>query len=264
MPVDPSIVAAGITAASTLTSQGANAYAVGKSNRKTREYGKEMYERQKADNQYYWNLQNEYNSPKKQMERLKEAKLNPALIYGNGSVQTGQAQSVSNSTPASYRDEPVKLELGGLADAFMIMQKTQMMQAEKALIEARKANVDSGTVGKDSQNRVDLATEDTRKEKRIKDLEFTQRAIQVMLDKNEREQKVNPVSISEQVARIAYMAAQTKNMAVQQDEIRQRIENLKTQNKISDEQLRLLLEGKPLPGQGSLSGLFYQILGDFK
>lgn len=33
-----------------------------------------------------WNLENEYNSPKQQMERLKEAGLNPNLVYGSGSV----------------------------------------------------------------------------------------------------------------------------------------------------------------------------------
>lgn len=33
-----------------------------------------------------WNLMNDYNSPVKQMERLKAAGLNPLLVYGSGSV----------------------------------------------------------------------------------------------------------------------------------------------------------------------------------
>lgn len=33
-----------------------------------------------------WNMQNEYNAPKQQMARLKEAGLNPNLVYGNGSA----------------------------------------------------------------------------------------------------------------------------------------------------------------------------------
>lgn len=261
---DPAITAALISAGVGAATTGGNAAFTAKSNRKTRMFNERMYERQRDDNRNNWNAQNEYNSPKAQMARLKEAGLNPHLIYGNGSAQTGQAQSIQNSTPASYRDEPVKLETGGIADAMMLMMKIQVMNAEKDLIVARKANTDSSTVGKDSQNRVDLATEKTREEKRIADLAYTQRSIQVLLDRNEREQKSNPVSISEQWARIAYMAAQAKNMNVQQSEIEQRIENLKTAKKISDEQLRLLLEGKPLPGQGSISGLLYQILGDIK
>ena len=40
-----------------------------------------------------WNRENEYNKPINQMARLKEAGLNPNLVYGNG------AQSVSASSP---------------------------------------------------------------------------------------------------------------------------------------------------------------------
>ena len=40
------------------------------------------YNRQKE----FWNMQNEYNTPTKQVERLKAAGLNPALMYGQGNV----------------------------------------------------------------------------------------------------------------------------------------------------------------------------------
>lgn len=40
-----------------------------------------------------WKMQNEYNSPAKQMERYREAGLNPNLIYGNGSSSAGNATS---------------------------------------------------------------------------------------------------------------------------------------------------------------------------
>lgn len=39
-----------------------------------------------------WNMMNDYNSPIKQMERLKAAGLNPLLVYGSGSV-TGNVTS---------------------------------------------------------------------------------------------------------------------------------------------------------------------------
>lgn len=40
-----------------------------------------------------WNLNNQYNSPVAQMGRLKEAGLNPNLIYGSGSASTGLSSS---------------------------------------------------------------------------------------------------------------------------------------------------------------------------
>lgn len=44
-------------------------------------------------NMQMWNLQNQYNSPAAQMQRYREAGLNPNLIYGNGSSSAGNATS---------------------------------------------------------------------------------------------------------------------------------------------------------------------------
>jgi len=83
MPIDPitgSIVAAGITAAG----QGVNAFAQGKMNKKTRQWNEKMYGRQREDALADWARTNQYNSPLAQMQRFKEAGLNPHLIYGGG------------------------------------------------------------------------------------------------------------------------------------------------------------------------------------
>ena len=59
----------------------------------------------------FWNMQNEYNTPAQQMARLKKAGLNPALIYGSGSAQTGVAGSIAPSKPAPYNiKNPVPLQ----------------------------------------------------------------------------------------------------------------------------------------------------------
>lgn len=52
----------------------------------------------------FWNLQNEYNSPTAQRERLAEAGLNPNLIYGGSpSSATGNADSIAPVKPAPYQ-----------------------------------------------------------------------------------------------------------------------------------------------------------------
>lgn len=54
-----------------------------------------------------WKMQNEYNSPKAQMQRLQEAGLNPNLIYGDSvSGATGKADGVANVSPAQV-DNPM-------------------------------------------------------------------------------------------------------------------------------------------------------------
>lgn len=54
-----------------------------------------------------WNMQNAYNDPKAQMTRLKEAGLNPHLVYGNGSVaNTAAAPEVARQEAAQYPQLP--------------------------------------------------------------------------------------------------------------------------------------------------------------
>ena len=43
-------------------------------------------EKQRLWSEDMWNRQNAYNTPLQQMKRLKEAGLNPALMYGQGNV----------------------------------------------------------------------------------------------------------------------------------------------------------------------------------
>lgn len=50
----------------------------------------------------FWRMQNEYNTPAKQMERYRAAGLNPNLIYGSGSASAGNASgSPTPQMPAS-------------------------------------------------------------------------------------------------------------------------------------------------------------------
>lgn len=59
----------------------------------------------------FWQMQNEYNLPKNQMKRLQDAGLNPNLIYGSGSANTGIAGAVAPSKPAPYNvKNPVPLQ----------------------------------------------------------------------------------------------------------------------------------------------------------
>lgn len=53
-----------------------------------------MYDKQRQDALADWNRQNEYNSPKNQMSRFKEAGLSPHLIYG----QTNTAPPVRSTS----------------------------------------------------------------------------------------------------------------------------------------------------------------------
>lgn len=58
----------------------------------THKYNMQLAKYQYDKNMEAWHMQNEYNSPSSQMSRLKQAGLNPNLVYGNGTV-TGNTTS---------------------------------------------------------------------------------------------------------------------------------------------------------------------------
>lgn len=74
-----------ITALGSLAGGAVNALQQNRQNRRSQQFALDMYNRQKADNLEFWNMQNDYNSPQAQMKRFQEANLNPNLIYGQGS-----------------------------------------------------------------------------------------------------------------------------------------------------------------------------------
>lgn len=67
-------------------------------NRQNKKNALEMYSRQRNDALTDWNSQNEYNSPAAQMQRYKDAGLNPHLIYGQ-SHTAAPVRSVNAETP---------------------------------------------------------------------------------------------------------------------------------------------------------------------
>ena len=95
---DPITIGAAIAAGGQLLGTAGSGISTGRQNRKSRKWSEKMYERQKADNIAFWNMQNEYNSPEQQMQRLKDGGLNPNLVYGGSSGQTaGQAGAISTA-----------------------------------------------------------------------------------------------------------------------------------------------------------------------
>jgi len=80
-------------------------------NRQNIAFAERMYKQQHQDNIALWNMQNEYNHPSQQMDRLRNAGLNPRLMYGSGSG----ANTASAPTPATSKN--VNLQAPQYGDA---------------------------------------------------------------------------------------------------------------------------------------------------
>lgn len=89
-----------------------------------------MFNEQNMFNERMWNLQNEYNTPEAQAERLKAAGINPAFVFGNGSVSEagGVSSGAAPSLTAPHQDPyNIQPSVSAGIDAFM---QSQMQSAQ--------------------------------------------------------------------------------------------------------------------------------------
>lgn len=90
------IGAAAATLGAAGISSGLSALSTAWQNRKSQKWSDKRYEKERADNLEDWNRQNAYNTPEQQIQRMKDAKLNPALMYGSGSAGGGTASPLKS------------------------------------------------------------------------------------------------------------------------------------------------------------------------
>lgn len=164
-----------IAAGASLAGQGINALAQGSMNRKTRQFSEHMYNRQRQDSLSDWAMQNEYNSPQAQMERLRNADLNPNMVYGNGSVVANSQSMPRASSAPSWSPQAPQFSPAQSLEAFqntklqlaqydnLRMQKTLMAQDLIAkTLENRKKAVDADVKESLKQNTLNAAYASTQ------------------------------------------------------------------------------------------------------
>lgn len=127
-----------------------NAYLTSKASKDDRKFAEAMYQRQVEDARANWMMQNEYNSPAAQSERLIAAGINPATAWSKGmSSDTGNSSEPEMATPLSWN----KRIPAGLSQINPFEQLAAVLNAEKVKAEVKK-------LGADTKN-IDKATEQT-------------------------------------------------------------------------------------------------------
>lgn len=96
-----------------------------------------------------WHMSNEYNSPIQQMNRLKQAGLNPNLVYGSGNVSGMSSSSIPKSNVATVDSITKDLNLPNTLG--MLSQYTQIKNTEAHTDLVRK------NIEVQEQNRINAA-----------------------------------------------------------------------------------------------------------
>lgn len=266
--MDPILTGGIISAGSGIVSDIANLFGQSKANKQSQAFQVGMYNRQRADALADFNMQNAYNSPQQQMARLKAAGLNPNLVYGHG-ADAGMAAPVRSSSPGSYQAKFPELRgLSGIGDV--------AMQAVQQHMQAKQLQLNAGAVAADISNKsaqaakalseIDLnkikgsAAEfklsfdqlmanarltgaDLNNQLTYENINKTRASTAYLLDENERRDALTAQNLQTAAVNILVRKQDIAKSKSEQDEIAQRIQNLKSDKAIKDYEISLNKKG---------------------
>lgn len=238
---DPSI----IDASSQALNNAANYMAAANLNRRTQKWNEKQYDKARADSLADWNMQNEYNSPASQMARLREAGLNPNLVYGKGADNTSQAvrstdtKSWNPKTPEFNFNAQQSLLIS--ADLAMKAAQTDNLKVQNSVLEQEKLLKGAQTIATTanaSRSQFDLEFEkslvDISAETRRQLLRKSQADTTYTLDQNERAAAMQAPNLAAAIQNVLNLK---KNAAKTDADIRmvnEAIENMKKDGKLKD------------------------------
>lgn len=133
----PPIAPALITGLSGLFGNAFNAQSQQGINSQSLAFQREMYERQRQDALADWDRNNQYNSPQEQMRRLKEAGLNPNLVYGSGAVGNS-ASPIRSSSAGSPNLSPIRVDPSFIGDSINTYFNVQKQKAEIDILDQQE------------------------------------------------------------------------------------------------------------------------------
>lgn len=226
--------------------------------KKQQQWAQKMYDQQRAHALADWEMQNAYNSPAAQMKRLKDAGLNPHLVYGNGADATSNQMPRSSDAPNAQLDA---LQFEGYAPNLSQFYDTQVKQAQTDNLKAQTVTAvedaklraaqtletyarTANTVQQTSKGDWDLklakelkdVTIDAAKTNVMKmkaDLDYTQA-------ENRRKEDLHQGNLTQQQNQIKQQVQEIISQDLQQARTRSEIKNIETQGRImlSDEQIK--------------------------
>jgi hypothetical protein len=233
-----------------------------------------------------WNMQNAYNDPKQQMQRLKEAGLNPNLVYGGGATTTAQ--------PIKSPDAQVpNIDIQKIPETMSAYQNVQTSQLEYSriqkaieLLDAQKKNTEANTLstlaGTDLKN-LDKEAKGIMNqfipEMQAEKVRATKTGTDIKISQNEMDKLMFPNKIDKVLAEIGNMKARTDMIPTQKRALETSIKNMQQKmnffgltesqkletGKILQESalLKNLMQGRQIKGQ-DLQNELLQIKKGFK
>lgn len=259
--------------------QVANTISVAQTTKKQRKWAEAQYEKQRAHALEDWNTQNAYNSPAAQMQRLKEAGLNPNLVYGNGADATAgqmprQSDTGSYDAEAPQVDFNAQRSLMNYYDTQFRQQQTDNLQVQRTLMEQQaintaaqtaatlagtaKTKLETDTLSQLQQTTVDAARANLNKI--LLDSQYTE-------DENQRKRDLHPGNLQSLAQSVIKQRLDAAKTIQETQQIKQAVENMKLDKQLKQIEIDIRKKGgnpNDPYWQKKLIDLIEGIINDFK
>lgn len=170
-----SVISAGIGALGSLFGTGVNS----REAQKDREFQERMYKQQYQDSIDFWKMQNEYNLPSAQLDRLKQAGLNPLLMYGDGGISGNIAQGAPQ-LPSAPHGAQARADLSAmipLANLALVKAQAKAMDAQANRDNAQAGLTESQTEGQSISNWINDQTKNVQIALKYGDYDYVKQMI---------------------------------------------------------------------------------------
>jgi hypothetical protein len=182
-----------------------------------------------------WNRQNAYNHPSQQMQRLKEAGLNPNLVYGGGATTLAQPVKTPEAQVPNIDVQKVPETIG----AFQSIKNQQLeyskvqkaMELTDSQIKATDAQTLATLTGVDSKKLDMLGKEIMNKflpEYNAERLRSMRAGTESTLTQTEFNKLMYPHKLDQVVAEIANINARTSKVPFEKAQLQQAVTNMQT------------------------------------
>lgn len=158
-------MSAGINALGGIFTNNSNAQYNAQEAEKNRQFQREMYDKQVQDNINFWKMQADYALPSAELQRIRDAGLNPLLYYDKGGMSTQvtapqPAQAPHGAQSSVHFNNPI--DMANLA----------LIEAQVKNINADTGQKEAATEGQNIENEVSAATKQIKIAIKYRDLDL--------------------------------------------------------------------------------------------
>ena len=214
--MDP--LSAGIAAGGSLV----NGLLQGNQNKKNRDFQRKENQKARDYNTLMWEKNNAYNDPTQQMERLKNAGINPHLAYSQGGVTNTSSSPASSNASSMPEGRAPQLDVNAMLNARLVGEQINNIKADTAKKQAEAQNIGTDTEGKTLANGITTKVLENWQNTYDADMNFKKSATSVNysnIQVNDKKIEVSDMDIKRTTQEITNMISQNEKLGAEIDEI---------------------------------------------